>query len=250
MSGFTRTIGQRLLSTMLWRGRPDLKRQAADILERSAEEIAYGRLVERGFKPGGIIDVGAFEGSWTRLAHRLFGPTPMLMVEAQPGKAAVLERVVSELPACHFASAALSERSGETLTFFEMGTGSSLLPEQSNAARTVRTVVTRTLDEVVAEALPDEKSLFLKIDVQGAELKVLGGGTATLARCELVQLELALLNYNEGAPLFPEVVGYMAERGFLPIEVSGYSRPRDVLVQIDLLFARQGSRLRPNHFTF
>ena len=66
----------------------------------------------------------------------------------------------------------------------------------------------------------------------------------------MVQLETALLQYNAGAPLLPEVASYMAERGFLPFEVSGFSRPRDVLVQIDLLFARAGSMFRPDHFVF
>lgn len=124
------------------------------------------------------------------------------------------------------------------------------MAEQSNAPRTSTTLVTRTLDEVAAEDLPDARDLFLKIDVQGAELQVLRGGAATLARSELVQLEVALLHYNEGAPLMPEVIAFMAERGFLPIEISGMSRPRDVLVQIDLLFARGESTLRPAHFTF
>ena len=76
------------------------------------------------------------------------------------------------------------------------------------------------------------------------------GGAATLRRAEVVQLEVAMLQYNQGAPLLPEVVAFMAERDFLPIEVSGFSRPKGYLVQIDLLFARKGSKLRPDFFTF
>ena len=51
-------------------------------------------------------------------------------------------------------------------------------------------------------------------------------------------------------PLLPEVVGWMAEHGRLPIEVSGFSRPREHLVQIDLLFAPEDSPLRPRYFEF
>lgn len=48
----------------------------------------------------------------------------------------------------------------------------------------------------------------------------------------------------------PEVVDFMKGQGLLPFELSGVSRPAGTLVQVDLLFAREGSPLRPNHFTF
>lgn len=50
------------------------------------EEAAYERIVAKGFKPAGIIDVGAYQGEWTRLARRIFGDMPVLMIEAQKGK--------------------------------------------------------------------------------------------------------------------------------------------------------------------
>ena len=79
---------------------------------------------------------------------------------------------------------------------------------------------------------------------------MLAGGTQVLANCSLVQLELAMLEYNKGAPLLPKVVDWMAQNGWFPTEVSGFSRPRDRLVQIDMLFAPKGSELRPTSFHF
>jgi FkbM family methyltransferase len=229
---------------------PELKRHTADLVSRNFEELVYRRLAELGFRPGAIIDVGAYQGNWTRLARNVFGPVPILMVEAQPALREGLEKVAAELPGSKLDIAALGATSGELVTFYDMGTGSSYLPEQSDAVRTERIVTTRTLDEVVLEKLSELSSIFLKIDVQGAELHVLSGGARTLERCELVQLECAMLQYNKGAPLLPEVVAFMADRGFLPIEISGFSRPERHLVQIDLIFARKGSRLRPEFFEF
>lgn len=103
---------------------------------------------------------------------------------------------------------------------------------------------------VVARRLGTVTNCFMKIDVQGAELEVLAGGRSVLSNCSLVQLELAMLEYNEGAPLLPEVVHWMAAHEWLPIEVSGFSRPRDRLVQIDMLFAPTNSDLRPGSFHF
>ena len=239
-----------LISRAYYAMSPALKRHTADLVTRSFEEITYRRLADRGFRPAAMIDVGAFHGNWTRLSRRIFGPVPVLMVEAQPALRAELEKVVSELPGTSLEIAALGPKSGEEVTFYEMGTGSSYLPEQSNAVRSERTVTTRTLDEVAGAVLDGTSPLFLKIDVQGAELHVLRGGLKTLERCELVQLEVAMLQYNRGAPLLPEVVAFMAEHGFLPIEISGLTRPRAHLVQVDLIFARSGSSLRPEFFDF
>ena len=250
MTAARTTISKRLLARMFRHLSPSLQRHMADLVARSAEEIAYRRLKDNGFTPSAIIDVGAFHGDWSRLANRIFGPTPTLMVEAQPDKKAVLETVAHDLPHARLAMAVLGETSGADVTFYEMGTGSSFLPEASDAPRTEIRLKTRTLDDVVAENLDATQSIFLKIDVQGAELHVLRGAAATLEKVELIQLETAMLQYNEGAPLLPEVAAFMADNDFFPVEVSGYSRPKDHLVQIDLMFARSNSSLRPNYFHF
>lgn len=244
------SLSQRIIGRLFRTGSPSLQRYVADMVARASEEIVYHRLVENGFKPKTIIDVGAFKGDWTRLAGRIFGPMPMLMVEAQPSLRAGLDALTQELPHVKCETAVLGATAGQDVTFYEMGTGSSFLPEASDAPRKELKLKTRTLDDVADEHLEPVDDIFLKIDVQGAELQVLQGADKLLERAGLVQLETAMLQYNEGAPLLPEVVSFMAARGFFPTEVSGFSRPRNHLVQIDLLFARPGSVLRPEFFNF
>lgn len=215
------------------------------------EEAAYIRLAAKGFQPDGIIDVGAYQGEWTRLARSIFPKAPVLMIEAQEAKKPYLDAVCAEMAGTRYASTVLGAASGEVVTFYEMETGSSFLPEQSNAPRVEKRLVTRTLDEVAGELLPGPASLFLKIDVQGAELQVLAGGEETLARSEVVQLEVAMLPYNKGAPTMLEVISYMDDRELVPFDISGSSRPNGCdLVQIDILFTRRGSALRPDYFAF
>ena len=212
------------------------------------EEEAYRRLGQKGFLPASIIDVGAYEGNWTRTARRVFPGATVLMVEPQRAKAPYLDRVCRELKGTTYVHALLGRKSGSLVEFYEMETGSSYFAERSDAPRRTVRLETTTLDEL-AGAL--STPIFLKIDVQGAELEVLEGGQETLARCELVQLEVALLPYNEGAPTMLEVLTYMAERDFVPLDVSGFSRPNGIdLAQMDVLFARKASALRPNFFTF
>jgi hypothetical protein len=146
------------------------------------------------------------------------------------------------------ASAVLAAEAGNELTVYEMETGSSYIPDPSNAPRTATTYVTRTLDEVAASL---EGPLFLKVDVQGAELEVLAGGFGTLDRSEVVQLEVPFVSYNEGAPTLLDVMRFMNEREFVPIDVSGFSRPNGIdLVQADFLFVRRSSPLRPDFIKF
>lgn len=214
----------------------------------TSEELAYRRLAKRGFVPGSIIDVGAYEGNWTRLARQVFPDVPVLMVEPQQSKSEFLERVTAELPGVSYVQALLSARAGEEKLFFEMETGSSFFPENSDVPRQAKPLTSKILDEV-AKDLPSP--IMLKIDVQGAELEVLKGGAATMKRCELIQLEVAVASYNAGAPTMLEVLQFMDEHGFKPFDISGQTRPDGInLVQIDLLFAPAHSPLRKNFFEF
>jgi hypothetical protein len=102
-----------------------------------------------------------------------------------------------------------------------------------------------TLDEVAGRAAL-EGPYFLKLDVQGYELEVLRGGTKLLRECGAILMEVALLEYNESAPLVSEVVAFMKERGFVLYDICGQSR-REVdgaLFQADLIFVPIESPLR------
>ena len=214
----------------------------------SPEIAAYERLKRKGFMPDRIIDVGAYEGSWTRLVRSVFDKVPVTMIEAQDGKKPLLDAVCREISDTSLVSALLGSVGGTSVTFYEMETGSSTRPENSNVARQERILTTQTLDDVIDAS---GTALFLKIDVQGSELDVLTAGQKTLARCEVVQLETALLPYNAGAPQMNQVLAQMEEWGFSPFDFAGFIRPNGVdLVQTDVLFVRTNSTLRAKQFHF
>lgn len=210
------------------------------------ETAAYRRVQAHGYAPSGLVDVGAYEGHWTRSARAVFGDVPTLMIEPQEAKHPLLEALCQELPRTRLIPQVLAACAGEAVTFYEMETGSSLMPERSNAPRREITLVTQTLDAVA----PDSDNLFLKIDAQGAELEILAGGEATLRRASLVQLEAAVAQYNEGAPTLREVLAFMEDRGFAMLDMAGRSRIQNYLVQMDLLFVPHNSPLRRDFFEF
>ena len=212
----------------------------------SEEVQVYKMLHTRGFAPDAIIDVGAYEGHWSTTARSIFGPIPTLMVDAQAGKDAALRRCSDAYEDWTHEIALLGSEDGNEVSFYEMETGSSMMPERSDVSRKEVRIKTRRLDTLAAE-LPG-RNLFLKLNVQGAELEVLKGAPETLKRAGLVQLETAVLSYNEGAPSMREVLAFMEERGLSPIDIAGRVRIKNMLIQIDLLFAPTGGALRPDYF--
>jgi FkbM family methyltransferase len=204
------------------------------------------RLRDSGFAPSRAIDVGACQGDWARLWRQVFPGSHLLMVEPQPQHRERLQRMVSKDPTrLSFAPVLVGPPGVNSAAFHLMddgagGTGSSVLPELSNVPRCVLQLPVQTLDEVygIRSAPPPD---FLKLDVQGYELEVLRGACEILRSVPLVLLEVSLVKYNAGGPLFDEVVDWMGKKRYRFVELFDTSRSRDgQLVQIDLLFKRQG----------
>ena len=222
-----------------------------DLALSHLHETSYRRLAELGFRPNGIIDVGAFHGEWSRFIAGIYPRTPILMIEAQAEKKPELEAVCAELPHVDFQLALLGNKEGSEAVFNVMETGSSMYSERSNVPRTQRKLPIRTLDNVLKGYQQLTAPLLIKLDVQGAELDVLAGGNKTLALAEIVQLEVALMNYNEGAPDINAVMNFMADHDFHFFDICGFVKPDPrYLSQIDVLFVRKDSSLRRDYFNF
>lgn len=202
-----------------------------------------------GFQPGGMIDIGANVGDWSRMARSVFPAVPLVMVDGNPEMAAPLRATVDALGShVGVVSALLGPDVRSDVPFHVVGTGSGVLPELTTFSRDVRHLPMTTLDQVVegmtqaAVAAP----LLMKLDVQGFELEVLRGGARTLGMAEVVILETSVLPYNEGAPTFEDVVAFMRTAGFSVADFCGqFRRETDhALYQTDVAFVRTDSALR------
>src|SRR5690242_18354935 len=230
---------------------PRAERALVETVFRQLPRTVYWRLSEQGFAPGSIIDVGAHEGQWTQMIREVFPASPVLMIEARDEQEPALKRVCKDSRDISYAIALLGRESAAATRFQVSGTGSSIFAERSDAPKTSRVLPMRTLDDVVKADKRLREPFFLKLDIQGGELECLHGGNVTLSGTEVVQLEVALLNYNEGAPLAAEIIPFMDSRDFAMFDIAGFVRPNDVnLVQIDIIFVRKNSRLRPDFFHF
>jgi FkbM family methyltransferase len=204
-------------------------------------EITLRTLVDLGFSPELVIDIGAHSGHWTELALPTFPKSRFVMLEAQTQREADLKRVCDRDPSrITYQLSLLGETRAEAVPFHVMGTGSSLYPEQTSFARTTIILEMTTLDTVLQR---ETGSVFVKLDVQGAELDILRGARETLKRTDAILLEASLVEYNRGAPRIAEVIDTMRKWGFNLFDICDLARIGPILAQVDLLFARSGSAI-------
>jgi FkbM family methyltransferase len=203
-------------------------------------------LKRNGFTPNTIVDVGAYEGHWTREVKTIYGSVPVLMIEANPDKERALTAVRKKLgPTVSFERTLLGAAEEKDVTFYSMETGSSVMPEVTSVPREAIALDMQTLDSVTSRAAV-KGPLLVKLDVQGYELEVLRGSARTLLLTEVIVLELSLLEYNRGAPLVAQVLGEMSALGYAIYDICGQHRRRanQVLLQMDAMFVRESSPLR------
>jgi FkbM family methyltransferase len=197
-----------------------------------------------GFSPETIIDVGAFVGDWSTCARRVYPHARCIMIDANEDNRAQLAEAVQRIRNAEYEIALLGPED-RGVVFHVQSTGSSVLPELTPFERTERRVRMTRLDDLLSgREMPGP--VLLKLDVQGFELEVLRGASRTLADSEVVILETSLLPYNEGAPLFSDVIGFMERAGFLAYDFCGQARREsdNTLFQTDVVFTKAASNLR------
>lgn len=205
-------------------------------------EGALSYLKEWGFRPGLVIDVGAFRGEWTRMVKGIFPDTSVLMVEAQRSTEQSLRDVCGYYDGVDYSIALLGPQDGLTVSFTEMLTGSSVFEEKSDVPRERAIRQTVTLDTLLDGKKPD----LLKLDVQGYELEVLKGASDALTTAQFVLMETSLIQINRGCPLFSEVIAFMNGANFRLLDFCSQIRRKDkALWQTDLLFISNASPFLP-----
>jgi FkbM family methyltransferase len=157
-------------------------------------------LKSSGFEPKVIYDIGSCVLSWTREAKQLWPEAKIILFDAF--------RPAEFLYEGHdYHIGALSDEDGKTVSWYQNDfnpTGNSYYREVGNREYfpedSFVEYKTDRLDTIVAARgfpLPD----FVKIDVQGAEVDIVRGGSNTLKNAQRLIIELQSVEYNKGAEL-------------------------------------------------
>lgn len=194
-----------------------------------------------------LVDVGAHVGAYAIDARRFGyrGRIESFEPLDRPYKALVERAASDPLWQCH--KVALGDTKG-TLTMHVAGNevSSSALGMLSRhiagdpESRYVRneSCPAGRLDDFGIAGPADR--LYLKVDVQGFEQQVLAGASRTLGSVILLEAELSLVQLYEDAPLWIEMIEYLAGLGFEPIwlDPAFNDNQNGRLLQVDAIFAK------------
>jgi FkbM family methyltransferase len=207
---------------------------------------ALRQLRTLGFKPQTVIDVGVARE--TPELYEAFPEASLLLIEPLAEFEPFLKQICQRYNAQYVLAAAGESRGSATLNVHtDQLDCSSLLKEVEGASVDG---IPREVPVVTIDELCSEKGLkgpyLIKIDVQGAELKVLEGAARVLKETEVVILEVTLFGTMIGGPQLANVVAYLKDRGFVVYDAWGFRyRPYDgALAQLDMAFVRRDGLFR------
>lgn len=212
---------------------------------------ALNLLAKRGYSPSVVVDVGVAKG--TDGLYNVWPDAHYVLIEALPKFQEDLERIAEQLGSCEIINAFAGRTFGSAQVATDPNQDHVHIAAELAPSHWERAVVPiLTVDSVVIPniAASINRSVLLKIDVDGAEIDVLEGSRATLTYDCAVVIEAALL--DEPVSRFGKIVNFMVAHGYEVLDIlEPMLRPGDQFVwQVDLLFVPRHSVMRSSKFYF
>ena len=202
-------------------------------------------LKNKNFYPKNIIDVGCGHGEWSKRMLKYFPDSNFYLFDANNNNEAHLQDLKKNNSKLYYKICLLSDNIDD-YKFYNMGTGSSIFEENTFHRRTVETIKSSTLYSELPKNILNTKSNLIKLDVQGAELKILKGLYNMFEFFEIVILEVSLHEYNKGAPLYIDVLNFMYSNNYKLYDMFDLKRlgkKDSFLLQFDCVFVKKNSNL-------
>lgn len=194
--------------------------------EKPKIAIYFDEIEALGIEITGVIHVGAHQGQETH-DYLKRGLDPVVLVEANPQLAQGLRENFRDRDGVFIAERAISDRNGEvnfniassdqSSSLLDLGLHAKLYPGITYSEQIA--VQAQTLDDCIADVLPDVARRrcvnLLTMDIQGAELMALRGGTETLSHVDAIQLEVNYDELYEGCPSIWDLDMFLESHGFI-----------------------------------
>ncbi|MCW4016769.1 MAG: FkbM family methyltransferase [Candidatus Bathyarchaeota archaeon] len=206
----------------------------------ASTDRALTRIFKRELEIKSVIDVGASDGSWSKMCMGHIPDASYFLVEAQNYHLDALDTFCSNNINAQYILSAAGDYEGEC--FFDdtdpFGGCASHSPNEQAQTSFPMT----TLDSAVNNAGLNGPYL-LKLDTHGFEVPILNGAQQLLTQANLVVIETYIFKLNQDALLFHEMCTDMARRGFRVVDFSEpLWREKDMaLWQWDLFFIRDNN---------
>ena len=193
--------------------------------------------IQEFFNPTSVLDIGANRGQFYNDTRPFFPNAEYFLIEANPE----CEEPLKTLGVSYYIGA-ISD-SERTATFYKskadsMGFGNSFYKEKTDYYNSENLIEVEYKTTTLAKLFPNQIFDLVKIDVQGSELDIIKGGLSLIKAAKGLILEVSVVEYNENAPLEPEVNSFMEEIGFRPERTLGahFNPITKEFIQKDMFF--------------
>jgi len=202
-------------------------------------------LLKDKIKPEYILDIGCGHGEWFLKCVNFFPESKYLLFDGNKLNENKLNLLKKKYTNINYKICLLSN-TVKQIKFFNMGYGSSIYEEKTNFSRKIEYINSSTLENELAFLNINSSSNIIKLDVQGSEIDILEGLGKNISFFEIVILETSVKEYNEGAPLFIDVINFMDKKNYSLYDICDLKRlglERSFLIQLDAVFIRKNSSI-------
>ena len=209
---------------------------------REGESMRLEEVKDLILEPNYILDIGAHTGQFYRWTKNVWPWSVVWMIEANEVHERTLKNMtVGTDDAYLIATLGDEERD---VTFYTRSDkphteGASYYKENAywDIPQLVMQIPKRLqkLDNVFEDIQFD----IIKMDTQGSELDIIKGGKNLCKKASAIILEVSLVDLNEGAPTYDEVIGFMDDFGFEEKMSIGEHYDGDEIIQKDLVFLNE-----------
>ena len=228
-----------------------VRRFGYDVVKYQPSSHGLARRIQllRSFGIETVIDVGAGAGQYGRQLRGLGFKGRIISFEPLRNAFERLRPTAERDGAWQAFNIALGDADGKTVINVAGNSDSSSLlnmldshiryaPESKCVGR--QEIEVKRLDSVFDSICGGCKGVYLKIDTQGYEDKVLAGAERSLNAIDTIQVEMSLVPLYEGQALFPQMYQRLCGLGYCVVALEpGFSdRKTGRLLQIDGIFHR------------
>jgi FkbM family methyltransferase len=196
-----------------------------------------------------VLDVGANEGQYAQSIRLTGYKNSIISFEPIKEVFQLLNNKINKDLKWKALNIAIGDFDGETeINISDFSQVSSILSATGLAATDYwkanrkQQVQVRQLDSLIDELNIEDHRIFLKVDTQGFEDKVLKGCQKLLTKnVFLIEIELSVRQFYFGEKLFPEMLVYIQNMGFELVSMSPVHVDfiRGYVLQYDCIFIRK-----------
>lgn len=198
-------------------------------MDNQRKRLEYYKKVDINFKK--VLDIGAYEGEWTKAFKSFYPESNVLMIEANTDKESFLKDIGE------YKIAVLGKEDNKEVNYYKcldgVPTGNGIYEENTPFKFEPEKRISTTLTTLLGS---NDGYDLIKMDVQGAEKDIIEGALPIIKNTKFLLLEMQTVQYNKGAPRLSEMIHYLHSIDFEFIDIFDLKYDRDCLIQLDALF--------------